>query len=1249
MTQTSAGLPNGGDTTFYRVSYDDTLSAADGLNRAAALMGVCDTDFNTMQNWFRGTTLPYPVPYDVQIQPGGAWSAGWGSGPPIGLIPGNGSPLDLVRFLLVSEVTEMFMLQQGVGWSPLASSEGAAGEGLSHFLATQLLINIGSPLRPSSLADLWLNSPRDDFVNHVDHVDHSNDPKSACAVLFLWYLFTQLGFTVNSIVAAGDPQLSGVYRNLTGHVGDPFPYFKALLDAAYPSQTSSTIPGPNRDNPYPLGLMSFWMDKNTFGHDEVEDVLNSPAAGSFPKSFWLVLEGFNRQVLGTATPAMPSGPARGFAGISIPPDVAGTEFELPGNLFVPQRVRFPYDVNFSATSLPAFPAIGNDQELELDGAITVGGVPFTARTDLEFVGGEDPYFTNIDPGAENVFYLSQDLRVFTGTPGLNPRPVAGGPTLADSIPDAYLYVQRLTNWLNQNFGDPSGPDPFAIAGGFLPNQSGAYTGDSSVTPVTSSGSSSFNNYNFGLARVRLRGAPGRQANGVRVFFRLWSTQSADTDFQPGSTYPSHLDGAGKPDWPLPASGSHTFPFFATGNSPNLTDPANPEYGANGGNKQDILIGSGGGRWAYFGCFLNLYDPANLINGHPVQSLLVGDHHCLVAQIAYDGAPIVNANGITESPENSDKLAQRNLQVTHSGNPGWPATHHVPQTFDLRPSASVVPGNGLLGYPDELMIDWGAIPKGTVAEIFWPQADAAEVVGIANALYGTSQLSIADAQTIRCEVDGGTTYVPIPVGTPENLAGLLNVDLPSTVVYGEEFNIVVRRVSTRRFDKPREGSVLVETDRKAAVESAAEGASPPAPGATMPTEHGTGSSTTDAHLIEVQALSGFPETKPVLEASTWRYVVGTFQVKVPVTDERLMLPAEANALAIFRWRLHHMSPANRWRKVLERYVGYLADKVHALKSGGAPADDRDPGFAEHVRAFARAIVDNLPKDESRRKEPERIYSTLEDLLELEATHPSATRRAAIERQIDLDPAALGPDQATELIFGLKELLIRDGDASILFAIADDELRWTIRTTSWLTWDGLFGATDPPGLKEYLAGNEPTAQQVSATRRRLITLLRARIEDMQVHRARQALRRHNLRDLTLVLGVVLIVLVPLTALTAAAYPGPSPVGVLLAVLGGMLGALLSGTFKARDTLTRAADIASFRDGLPAQILVGAAAALAIVVIVGGGLVTISTIDLSPWQSLLALGFVAGFSEPFFLGTIKRATTLGDPQTSAPAQPK
>ena len=52
-------------------------------------------------------------------------------------------------------------------------------------------------------------------------------------------------------------------------------------------------------------------------------------------------------------------------------------------------------------------------------------------------------------------------------------------------------------------------------------------------------------------------------------------------------------------------------------------------------------------------------------------------------------------------------------------------------------------------------------------------------------------------TLQCKVTGGVTYIPIPNGSGENFAGLLTVDLPPTVVKGQEFNVEVRRVGRKR--------------------------------------------------------------------------------------------------------------------------------------------------------------------------------------------------------------------------------------------------------------------------------------------------------------------------------------------------------------------------------------------------------------------------------------------------------------------
>jgi hypothetical protein len=928
MTLISTGLTNGGVTTHYHFQYDDSLSASPTNPtgpepaRTNAVIAACENDYNLMSGWFGNIPLTVSTPLSVNVVLGSG-GASW-SGGTITLKVRNTDNGIHCRYVLIAEVTEMFMLAQGGGWfASDGSNEGSAGEGLSRFLASQFLISIGQPpTRPGfDIANSWMNSPREDFVNNVDETDHSISPKSGCAILFIYYLFTQLGFTINQIIAAQAPQLSGVYANLTGDSSDPFPFFKQLLDRGFPG--TQTIGGVNLDNPYPLGMLSFWVDKSTFGRDEVTDVIGSPSNGAFPNSFWLVLEGFNINSFnsfGIGNPAF-SGQFKNLPGISLTLNSSGIQFETPTDTGIPQRIRYPFDIQFTNATLGIFPNPGNapNQEI-LNAIVNVSGNPLrgaAAVTEFELISGADPYFTDIDPVQNNTFWLSRDLRVFTAVPGINPNPVVGAPAFSsDSFAGGYSYIQSVLAFLNNpanHFTDETN-DPFTS--GVLPNQGNALTGDSSVSRFTISGfpPQFHNNYNFAIARVRLRGTAGPmgQAPNVKVFFRMWSTQTADTGFDPNSTYLSHLDG-GKPHWPLPAPDSHTIPFFATSNSPNLNDTNNPEYGNNGINNKSITIASGDNAWAYFGCFLNVYDPANTVNGSQVQALLAGTHHCMVAEIAYDDAPIVNANGVVASPENSDKLAQRNLQLTFSDNPGPEDTHRIPQTFDLRPGRAITTTPGaLLNYPDELMIDWGQTPLGSVAHIYWPQIDVLKVLNLANRLYGAHLLSASDANTIDCKVTHGITYVPIPPGNVENIAGLLTIDLPQTVLVGQEFNIIVRRITSR---STRQEPIPIQRNP------------------TGITDETLFEARKDKDSIEPGKIKEPGESKSIKPMRNWRYVTGTFQVKIPVTTGNVMLRPDEDALAVMKWRLEHMLPKNRWYPVLNRYISYLSARIQGL--GGNP--------------------------------------------------------------------------------------------------------------------------------------------------------------------------------------------------------------------------------------------------------------------------------------------------------------------------
>ena len=666
--------------------------------------------------------------------------------------------------------------------------------------------------------------------------------------------------------------------------------------------------------------MQFWMEDSTFGADQVQD---SPSYGN---AFWLVLEGFTPNVLGisagnangTVSPTL-SGAFLALLGASNIVQAGPPVLESPGNYFNVQRIRYPYNITFPA-SVP-FPAMGNPPAFyQLDASITVPGNPtsFTAATEFELVAGANPYFANIDPNQNNVFWLSQDLRVFAITPTAdNQTPIgnipfkftSGSPTQLDTTA-AYNYIQDLIGYFNNNFSDGS-TDPFSTTSTVLRNESGVYSGDSTVTPATPNPghpTEPFMNYNFALARVRLRGSSGMsgEAQNVKVFFRVFVTQTNDTDYvntaaavslnDPFITYPSSPAGdPNDPTLPLPgtdAAGNingSTLPFFADPNQMDL-QPAtmanpNPPYGIN---NRDIIIPMGSETvWTYYGCFLNVYDDAVTYGGQTAQQWLAGGtHHCIVAQIAYDDAPIENEDGVIESPENSDKLAQRNLQITPSSNPGFPLAHRIPQTFDLRPSPDVtVEGTAYLtSLPDELMIDWGNTPVGSIASIYWPQLEAEQVIQLAMKHHSAQTFTKEDSHTIQCEVRGGVTYLPIPTGSGENFAGLFTLDLSSGIRVGQQFQIIVRRITSRNL-----------VDRNSATYVA----------------------------NDAQGKGEF----------NWRYVVGSFQMTVPVEKDEKILPQDENLLAILKWRQTIIAKTSRWYPILQRYIKYVEGRI--LGMGGDP--------------------------------------------------------------------------------------------------------------------------------------------------------------------------------------------------------------------------------------------------------------------------------------------------------------------------
>jgi hypothetical protein len=499
-------------------------------------------------------------------------------------------------------------------------------------------------------------------------------------------------------------------------------------------------------------------------------------------------------------------------------------------------------------------------------------------------------------------WLSTDVRVFQ----LNAGDTRFGATMGTSSADAPTYIQQVIANLN---GGTSGGQTFDD---ILIDENASHLELSEAVNGT-------NVFNFAVARVRFRSLIA-DATSVRTFFRLFPASTTSTDFNATTTYRR----GGQAGVTIPLLGIvggevTTIPCFATPRVDTTSQSMNTQTDAP--NVQTIVHdGTGNEVHAYFGCWLDINQasptrfpispspldgPFAAASLKTIQELVRGVHQCLVAEIAFDPDPIGNG----ASPGSSDKLAQRNLSIVESDNPGAPASHMIPNTFEVRRGAANQPSTFP---PDELLIDWRSLPRGTDATLYIPGADSAQIIDMANEMYSSHHLQAVDGHTVSCTAQG-VTYVPIPPGAGANLPGLLTVNLPPTVRKGEAFKVVVRQVSNAA------GKRIV--GRPDGAEAVAK--------------------------------------NPVVR---WRRIVGSFQVSIPVRTKEVLLAPEERRLSVLRWIRQSIPLDNRWSPVFGRYVDLIADRVKAL--GGHPEQvlpsPRGEGKngKEHERHITGKVVEVL---------------------------------------------------------------------------------------------------------------------------------------------------------------------------------------------------------------------------------------------------------------------------------------------------
>jgi hypothetical protein len=685
------------------------------------------------------------------------------------------------------------------------------------------------------------------------------------------------------------------------------------------------------------------VNRDTFSNSEIATLSGVTAypygPATFSNAFSIVYDGFTPRELGitsTPLPAVPPKlPAFAFTGAAkVTATNPSASYEDPSRAVdMPQRIVITFDLHFADGS--DFPNVsGGESVANLKATLNynvdtgTGGtiVPQTdvASTGLLLVNQPNPYMMDVPPGGANPYWLSIDTRVFQvkGPAGGAPAGSVLGVTQGDMDTDSNAPFTFITGVMAALQASPSQFDNTAV---FPTDESASQL---ELSQKVGPPGMQQRVYNYVVARVRYRAPAGVWASsdgtssgtGVSVFFRVFNTavsalgyDAANPTTSPTGNYRRTTstnagavpllgienDSVGNPE-------TSSIPFFAT----RGVDPASVSMTTQAPDTPNIqtIPGNGSENVAFFGAWLDINlapGDANLrrlplvpssANGGPngpfsgavpIQQLMLNTHHCLVAEVFFwpagtTGDPIP----LNASPSASDRLAQRNLVLVKSGNPGFPDTHRVQTTFLVKPSvllfdrpgsiaaqkaprtraAGPKPGKNVaitpryLG-PDELVIRWNNVPRKSEATIYLPEVEADEILTLSALRQHPAVLEKVDTNTIRCKL-ADITFIPLPMNRRGTIAGLMSVTLPNGIKAGQVFR------------------------------------------------------------FSVEQYSGF----------TLR-TLGAFQMTIPVRPDPELLPEEIRKLSVMRYIQKAIPVSSRWYPIFVRYLDEIARRVTGL--GGDP--------------------------------------------------------------------------------------------------------------------------------------------------------------------------------------------------------------------------------------------------------------------------------------------------------------------------
>ncbi|MFX1256417.1 MAG: protein-glutamine glutaminase family protein [Promethearchaeota archaeon] len=512
----------------------------------------------------------------------------------------------------------------------------------------------------------------------------------------------------------------------------------------------------------------FIVDRNTFSIQEIEAMLQQISPAVIETAFYVIVDGFTPNELGITSATMTATP-----NINITPSVSGMSveaislvFEDPSRLFRPQRLTWVYNIKFTDTS--GFPT--ESPEL-LRVTLTASINTVSSSVYIYLIGQPNPF--EIDGETS---WLSTDLRVFQIKEGESKFGVIMGTNPSDFI------KQVITNLNTGNTGGQTFENDISTD-----QQTSRLELSEKVDGIFV--------YNFAVGKVHYR-AMEVPAQDVRVFFRLIAYTTTSLLYDQATTYRT----GGQAGVVIPLLGIHdgdvvSIPCFADDRIDSSTTNMNAQPDPT--NVQTIPFDATGNETVrYYGCWLDLNqtkpqfpdrpsppDGPFTTSRKPIQEFIRNKHQCLVSEISFDPTPIPNG----ASPSNSDKLAQRNLSIVESANPGIDFSHRIPQTFEIRPTPYKL-------VCDELLIDCREIPAGSVATLYIPGINTNDILQMAAKMYKLHKLVRITEDTLKFEAKG-IIYVPIPLSSG-NYPGMITVDLPKGIEEGQVFTIVIRQVTSK---------------------------------------------------------------------------------------------------------------------------------------------------------------------------------------------------------------------------------------------------------------------------------------------------------------------------------------------------------------------------------------------------------------------------------------------------------------------